>query len=266
MTERRGLAVVIGGGNGIGAATVRVMAARGWRVVAADLDGAAAARIAAEVTDGVGVGLDVTDPAGMEETAARIEADLGPVAALVVSSGAFHDSLPPHRLSDDDWSRVLRVNLDGTWHADRVFGGRMAARGAGSIVNIASVTGLFSSPLLAYGTSKTAIIGLTRNLAGEWGRSGVRVNSVSPGVTLVDRILKHRAAGTRYYGSDFGTHAAMGRSVEPSEVAETVEFLASDRASAITGIDVPVDCGWSTTAGWEMFGGARPPATPEATR
>ncbi|KJS20613.1 MAG: hypothetical protein VR78_01085 [Hoeflea sp. BRH_c9] len=258
MQQQQKIAVVIGGGNGIGAATVRLMAARGWRVVAADIDPDAAGAIAGEVEGCVGLALDVTDTAGVADAAARIEEDLGPVTALVVSSGAFQESLPPHRMTDDAWSRVMQVNLDGTWHANRIFGNRMAARGMGSIVNIASVTGLFSSPLIAYGTSKAAVIGLTRNLAGEWGRSGVRVNSVSPGVTLVERILKHREEGTRYYGADFGAHAAMGRSVEPAEVAEAIEFLASERSSAITGIDVPVDCGWLIAAPWEMFGGCRP--------
>lgn len=250
------VAVVIGGGNGIGAATARLMAERGWRVVAADLDGGAAARVGEE-TGGLGIALDVTDAGALDAAAGRIEAELGPVSALVVASGAFQDSLPPHQLPQQDWSRVMATNLDGTYHANRVFGSRMAARGAGSIVNIASVTGLLSSPLVAYGTSKAAIVGLSRNLAGEWGRSGVRVNSVSPGVTLVERILRHREDGTRYYGGDFGTHAAMGRSVEPNEVAEVIAFLASDRASAITGIDLPVDCGWMIAAGWEMFGGPR---------
>lgn len=263
MTQEHKIAVVIGGGNGIGAATARVMATRGWQVVAADLDGAGAARVAAEI-GGLGLELDVTDSAAMTAAAARIEAEVGPISALVVSSGAFQDSYPPHRMPDADWARVMRVNLDGTWAANRIFGTAMARRGRGAIVNIASVTGLFSSPLLAYGTSKTAVIGLSRNLAGEWGRSGVRVNSVSPGVTLVERIRKHRSDGTRYYGADFGSHAAMGRSVEPPEVAEAVEFLCSDRASAITGIDLPVDCGWLTAAPWEMFGGPRAPVGTEA--
>lgn len=260
MAEKQRIAVVIGGGNGIGAATVRLMAGRGWQVIAADIDEAAARRVAGE-TGGAAVALDVTDRPAIEDAAARVEREIGPVSALVVSSGAFQDSFPPQSMPDADWARIMQVNLDGTWQANRIFGNRMARRRHGSIVNIASVTGLFSSPLLAYGTSKAAVIGLTRNLAGEWGRSGVRVNSVSPGVTLVDRILKHRADGTRYYGADFGGHAAMGRSVEPPEVAEAVEFLCSERASAITGIDLPVDCGWLTAAPWEMFGGPRPAAS-----
>lgn len=263
MKQQQKIAVVIGGGNGIGAATVRLMAQRNWRVVAADIDTDAVEAIAAEVDNCVGISLDVTDAKAIEDAAARIEEEIGQVTALVVASGAFQESHPPHLMSDDAWSRVMQVNLDGTWQVNRAFGNRMAKRGVGSIVNIASVTGLFSSPLIAYGTSKAAIVGLSRNLAGEWGLSGVRVNSVSPGVTLVDRILKHRKEGTRYYGADFGTHAAMGRSVEPPEVAEAIEFLVSDRSSAITGIDLPVDCGWLVAAPWEMFGGCRPAVNEE---
>ena len=257
--ETRKNAVVIGGGNGIGKACAHLFAQRGWRVAVVDIDQPAAQSVAGDIgSAAMAFPGDVASFEKLERLAATIEAGLGPVSSLVVSSGAFQPSLPPYSLPLDTWDQVMRVNLDGTYFANRIFGSLMARRGAGSIVNIASITGMGSSPLHAYGTSKAGVIALSQNLAGEWGRAGVRVNAVSPGVTLVDRLLKHRADGTRYYGGDFGAHAAMGRSVEPHEVAETVEFLASDRASAVTGINLLVDCGWAAASLWEMFGGMRP--------
>jgi NAD(P)-dependent dehydrogenase (short-subunit alcohol dehydrogenase family) len=150
----------------------------------------------------------------------------------------------------------MRVNLDGVFFANRAFGPGMAARRQGAIVNIASIIGLGGTPLHAYGPTKAAVINLTESLAGEWGRAGVRVNAVSPGVTLVPRVLARRQAGARYRG-DPGEHTALGRCVEPNEVAETIEFLLSDRASAITGVNLVIDCGWAAARGWVMYGGVR---------
>ena len=109
----------------------------------------------------------------------------------------------------------------------------MADEGRGSIVNIASIAALGSMPVHAYGTSKAGVVALTRNLAGEWGRAGVRVNVVSPGSTLVPRVEARVKSGR--YAADPGAFTALGRMVRPNEVAEAIEFLASDRASAITG-------------------------------
>ena len=139
---------------------------------------------------------------------------------------------------------------------------RMAVRRRGSIVNIASLAGIGSTPWHIYGPSKAAIVNLTQCLAGQWGRAGVRVNSVSPGVTLVPRVIARQKAGVRYATGDPGARTALGRLVEPSEVAEGIEFLASDRASAITGINLIIDAGWLVASTWEMYGGIRPLTNP----
>lgn len=256
MPASRPVAVVIGGGNGIGAATARVMAARGWAVAVADMDVDAAQRVAIEV-EGIAVPVDVTDSQALNAAAASIASEFGPPVALVVSSGIFQTSRPVEDEGVESWRRLIQVNLEGCFLADRAFGSAMAVRGHGSIVNIASVTGMLATPLNAYGTSKAAMISMTQSLAGEWGRSGVRVNSVSPGVTLVPRIVERRRSGT-CYAVDPGEITALGRCVEPNEVAEAVEFLASSRASAIIGANLVVDCGWIVGAGWSMYGGSRP--------
>lgn len=255
--NRPGVAVVVGGANGIGAASARLMASRGWQVVVADLDIAAAEALASEIA-GVAHAVDVKDVAQIEALAAFVDERLGGAQALVVSSGAFQAVLEPQDISPEQWRHIVDVNLSGTFHCNTAFGVRMARGGGGSIVNIASVTGMQAAPVLAYSSSKAAVIQLTQSLACEWGSRGVRVNAVSPGVTLVARILERWAngGGTRAAG-DPASHAALARCVQPEEVAEAVEFLASARAAAITGVNLPVDAGWHAAAGTEMYGGPR---------
>lgn len=249
-TEPR-LAVVIGGGNGIGEACCQLMVERGWRVAVVDLDGNAATAVATRI-GGHGYGVDVSDLAALEALAGDIERTLGPVHALVVSSGAFQDRHAPADFPMNVWRRVMQVNVEGTFNANRAFSAAMLRRGAGAIVNIASTVAHGSSPLHAYGPSKAAVVNLTKGLAGQWGRQGLRVNSVSPGATLVARVAA-RAPGR--YAADINAQMALGRRVLPNEVAEGVEFLASDRASAITGIDLLIDAGWLTASTWGLYGG-----------
>lgn len=248
------LAVVLGGGNGIGAATARLMKKRGWRVVVADLSMEAAQSVAAEV-DGPAYCIDVSDLPAVEKLAADIEEKHGPVHTLVVCAAMFQERYAPEDFPMDVYSKILKVNIEGTFFANRVFGTRMAKRGAGSIVNVSSVNALKSSPTHAYGPSKAAVVNITANLASQWGRSGVRVNSVSPGATAVARVLA-RAPGR--YAKDLEQQMPLGRRITPEEVAEGIEFLASERASAISGIDMPIDGGSMAANGWTLYGGIPP--------
>jgi NAD(P)-dependent dehydrogenase (short-subunit alcohol dehydrogenase family) len=258
MSDRdtQGIGIVFGGGNGIGAACCRLMRERGWQVVVADFDEDGAQAVAREV-DGLALRVDVRDAAAVTRAADDVEAQLGVPSGLVMSAGTFQDNQPVQDTAPDALERILSVNFAGTHHVNRVFGLRMAALGRGSIVNLASATGHVSTPLNIYGPTKAAIINMTQSLAGEWGRSGVRVNSVSPGITLVPRVVERRRTGTRY-GSNLDEQMALGRCVEPNEVAEVVEFLLSSRASAITGTDIVVDCGWLVGSLWNTYGGVRP--------
>ena len=255
MPDAAKVAVVIGGGNGIGEATCRLMCERGWDTVVADRDRRAAERVAADV-GGRALVLDISVGSDVERAASDIASASGPVAALVVAAAMFQDVLPPARLPMDIWERTLQVNLTGTYLANRAFGTRMASAGGGSIVNIASIAAIASMPVHAYGTSKAAVVALTRNLAGEWGRAGVRVNAVSPGSTLVPRVEERIRSGR--YAADPGEFTALGRMVRPNEVAEAIEFLASDRASAITGVNLVVDAGWDVASTWAQYGGVPP--------
>ncbi len=255
MPDAARVAVVIGGGNGIGEATCRLMHERGWQIVVADKDRRAAERVASDA-GGHAIALDIAVAAEVERAASDIESARGPVAALVVAAAMFQDVLPPAQLPMDVWERTMQVNLTGTYLANRAFGTRMAAAGGGSIVNIASIAAIASMPVHAYGTSKAAVVALTRNLASEWGRAGVRVNAVSPGSTLVARVEERIRSGR--YAADPGEFTALGRMVRPNEVAEAIEFLASSRASAITGVNLVVDAGWDVASTWAQYGGVPP--------
>ena len=247
------IAVVTGGASGIGAACCRMLAARGARVVVTDRDLATAQALATEI-GGTALILDVGRRAANEDAAAEIETQLGAVDILVTSAGVLQRPLRAELLSEAEVEEVVRIDQIGTWNSAVAFGARMARRGAGSIITIASIAGERSMPLHAYAPAKAAVIEMTRCLAAEWGRSGVRVNAVSPGFTLTPALGSAIAAGERDPGL-LEDASAMGRMVTPEDIAEAVLFLASDAARCITGINLPVDAGWLVAGSWAAYGG-----------
>lgn len=257
LTDR--VAVVTGGASGIGAACAVKLGQMGARVAVADIDAEGARRVAAGLP-GAGhaaYALDVRDEDATEALAARIEAEMGPAAILVTSAGVIQVPQPPETLSMAEWDRVVAVDQRGVWVSCLAFGRRMALRGAGAVVNIASIAGMRSMPLHAYAPAKAAVISMTECLAAEWGRSGVRVNAVSPGYTLTPALADAIAKGERDASLIEGV-TPLGRLVRPEEIAEAVAFLASDAASAVTGATLPVDGGWLTGASWRTYGPLRP--------
>ncbi len=250
------IAVITGGASGIGAACSRMLAQRGARVVVTDRDLARAEALAQEI-GGTAMALDVSSRAANEDAAAEIEARLGAVDVLVTSAGVLQRPLPPEQLTEADVDEVVRIDQIGTWNSAVAFGTRMARRGRGAILTIASIAGERSMPLHAYSPAKAAVIEMTRCLAAEWGRSGVRVNAVSPGFTLTPALAGAIAAGERD-PSLLENTSAMGRMVTPEDIAEAVCFLASDAARCITGINLPVDAGWLVAGSWATYGGLPP--------
>ncbi|HSV82725.1 MAG TPA: SDR family oxidoreductase [Ramlibacter sp.] len=247
------VAVITGGGGGIGAACVRRLAASGWRVAVCDIDGDRADAVAREV-GGVGLQLDIADREAVEAAAARVEAELGSVSGLVACAAHLENPHRPEQQDAQEWQRILDVNIGGSFNTCRAFGARMAERGRGSIVTIASITALGSSPLVAYGPAKAAMVAMTRNLAVAWGRRGVRVNCVAPGPTLTPAVVASHARGERNPETMIRA-TALGRLVQPDEIAAPVEFLLSPAAAAITGVILPVDAGVMVTGLWQMYGG-----------
>jgi NAD(P)-dependent dehydrogenase (short-subunit alcohol dehydrogenase family) len=252
-----GIAVVTGGASGIGAACCRELAANGAKVLVLDRDLDRAESVAKEI-GGQAWSIDVGDERATEECAAAIEAKTGPVEILVNSAGIIQRPLRPSDLTMARYDEVVRVDQRGTYVASIAFGHFMVKRRRGSIINIASVAGMRSMPLHAYGPAKAAVIATTQCLAAEWGPAQVRVNCVSPGFTRTPALQAAIDKGERDPSALAG-NSAMGRLVEPVEIARVVAFLASPLASAMTGANVPVDCGWLVAPSWHTYGGLRPP-------
>lgn len=249
-----GVAVVTGGASGIGAACCRELAARGATVALLDRD--ERVRAMARETGGRAWIVDVADEAAMHACAEAIEADLGPVEILVNSAGVIQVPVAPERIAMTTWDEVVRVDQRGTYLAAVVFGTRMAARRRGSIINIASIAGMRSMPLHAYAPAKAAVISMTECLAAEWGPAQVRVNAVSPGYTRTPALQAAIDKGERDV-SLLERSSALGRMVTPEDIARAVAFLAGPDAAAITGVNLPVDCGWLVAGSWQGYGGLR---------
>jgi len=252
-----GVAVVTGGASGIGAACCRELSAAGARVVVIDrnLDGAKAV---AEEVGGVAYFADVTDDAGMEAVAAKIEAEVGPVAVMIGNAGVLAFPARPFDVSMATWDYINQVDQRGVYLSCVVFGRAMVQRRKGAIVNIASIAGMRSMPIHGYASAKAAVISITQCLATEWGPAGVRVNAVSPGFVQTPALQAAIDKGERDV-TLLQANAAMGRTVKMDEIAKAVVFLSSDDASAITGVNLPVDCGWLVTGSWHTYGGLRQP-------
>ncbi|MBB4266601.1 SDR family NAD(P)-dependent oxidoreductase [Roseospira visakhapatnamensis] len=245
------VAVVTGGGQGIGAACAGALGEAGATVVVAEL---LPERVEATVADlgqrGItahGVALDVTHSADVDAAAAAIRAAHGRVDILVNNAGVAKSDVPAEETSDEHWRFHMDVNVDGLFWCCRAFGRIMLDQGGGAIVNIGSMSGLIVNkpqPQAFYNASKAAVHQLTRSLAAEWGARGVRVNSVAP--TYIETPL-----------TSFGIEenpemykvwldmTPMGRVGQPDEVASAVHFLASDAASLITGAILTTDGGYT---------------------
>lgn len=258
----RKVAAVTGGASGIGEACAREFASQGYAVAVIDRNRQGAERVAGEI-GGRAYELDVGDEQAVEACAARIEDEFGPVEALVNSAGIIQVPVRPAELPMSVFDDIVRINQRGLYLCCTAFGHRMVTRKRGAIVNIASISGMISMPLHAYCPTKAAVISITECLAAEWGPVGVRVNAVSPGYTLTPAVQGAIDRGQRDPGQ-LTKSAAMQRLVDPAEIATVCAFLCSPGASAVTGINVPVDAGLLCGVTWTQYGGMRMPATNES--
>ncbi|WP_433872433.1 SDR family NAD(P)-dependent oxidoreductase [Saccharopolyspora sp. CA-218241] len=237
-------AVVTGGAQGIGEAIATGLRDAGARVFICDVNPetgeATAQRLGVEF-----VAADVTDSAAVE-TAFQHVADTAGSLDIAVNNAGVVQNLPSEELSDEDWRRVLSVNLDGVFYCCRAAGRLMLAQGSGSIINTGSMSGHIANrpqPQSAYNTAKAGVIHLTKSLAGEWSSRGVRVNSISPG--YVGTELTKRGMGNEEWRRVWLEGTPLGRVGEPTEIAPAVVFLASDASSYCTGTDLVVDGGYT---------------------
>jgi NAD(P)-dependent dehydrogenase (short-subunit alcohol dehydrogenase family) len=246
-----GIMLVTGGSRGIGAATATLLAQNGQRVVIVD--------IAPEPVAGTPVILwpapfDVASESAVAAGISDIERAHGPVDGLINAAGVFGKMHSAARVRMENWDREINIDLRGTFLVARSVGVRMAERGHGAIVNVASVAGMTSGPIHAYTAAKAGVIQLTQTLAAEWGRSGVRVNAVSPGFTRTAALEAGISTGVLDQRR-LSRGTAMNRLVEPAEAAQAIAWLLSSASSGVTGINLPVDAGFIAGSTWAAYGG-----------
>lgn len=248
-------AVITGAAHGIGRAIALRLAGEGAAIAILDLDAKGAEETAALIRKTGGrafaTGADITDMESLTAAIDAAEAALGPIGILV-NNAAYTAAGDLAGISLDGWHREIDVNVNGTYHCLRALLPKMQARGGGVVVNIASVNGVryFGNP--AYSAAKAALINLTQSVASEYGKHGIRCNAVLPGSVRTDNITwKIRQERDPQVFTKLARWYPLGRVAEPEDVAKAVSFLASDEASYITGVSLPVDGG--LTAGMNVM-------------
>ena len=240
------MALVTGSSRGIGRAVAAELAREGWAVCVNYIQHQQAAEDAVRAIRDAGgravaVQADVADGAAVAEMVRRAERELGGHVSLLVNNAGVAGQAQFQDITDEMWDRYLAVNLGGARNTIRAVLPRMISEKAGCIVNISSIWGLRGASCeVAYACTKAAIIALTRSLAAELGPSHIRVNCVAPGVIDTDMV---QVLG-RETLDDLAEQTPLGRLGTPEDIAHAVAFLASDRASFITGQVLTADGGF----------------------
>ncbi len=249
MTTQSKVAIVTGAASGFGAATARQLAADGLAVMIADLNEEGAIRVAADIREAGGrsaaMRCDVAREADVQALVAGTIAQLGGLHVLVNNAGTTHRNKPALEVTEAEFDRVLQVNLKSVFWTARAVLPHFTAQGGGCIVNVASTTGVRPGPgLVWYSGSKAAMINITKGLALEFARSGVRINAVNPMIgetaMLGDFMGMEDTPANR---ERFLSRIPLGRFTRPADVASAVAWLASDASSFLTGVCLDVDGG-----------------------
>jgi meso-butanediol dehydrogenase/(S,S)-butanediol dehydrogenase/diacetyl reductase len=240
------VALITGAASGMGAATAREFRAAGGEVILVDRNAELAAEVAAELRAGPAVIGDVSDPAFCSQAVVttlqhhdRLDV-LVNAAGIIVRADALHTS-------DEQWQRVMNVNVSGLFYMSRAALVPMLEQGKGAIVNFGSILGdVGGAGVVAYCASKGAVHQITRAMALDYAREGIRINAVCPGEVNTPMLASERSEPmTPELMQRLADRAPLGRLAEPAEIARVVLFLASDAASYMTGAMVHVDGGKS---------------------
>ena len=237
-------AIVTGAANGIGEVIARRLANAGARVAIADIDEQAAVEAANRIGEhAFPVRLDITDANSVEQAVKKVLARTQSLEIVVNNAGLAGKAAPIWEQTDEDWNRVLAINVTGPFFLCRAVMPHMRSRGYGRIVNIASIAGKEGNPnMVAYSASKAAIIGLTKSIAKEVATEGICVNAVSPAV-IRTKILDQLTPAQVSYMVE---RIPMKRTGQPEEVAAVVHFLSSRDCSFVTGQCYDVSGGRAT--------------------
>ncbi len=252
--------IVTGAARGIGAAIAEELARHGGSVVIADVNLAGATE-RAEMLAGEGLAatpwrLDVRNAAEIARMVDEVTERIGAPAVLVNNAGIVTVA-PSDELAEDEWRRQVDVMLTGTFLATQAVARTMLAGEGGAVVNLSSIGALAGHPgRSAYNAAKAGISCLTQVLGVEWAARGIRVNAVAPAVTrteMLEHVLRTLEGATKR--AEYEQRTPMGRVAEPAEIAGCVAFLASDKASFITGTTLLIDGGWMASAGFPSEAG-----------
>jgi 2-hydroxycyclohexanecarboxyl-CoA dehydrogenase len=233
------VAVVTGGGSGMGEATCHELARRGHHLAVLDVNGQAALRVSEELrangANTLGLAVDVTDRPAVEDGFSRVRSQLGPVGILVTSAGIF-GMAPFDQITPQAWARMIDVNLTGTFHCCQVALPDMVAAKWGRIVMISSSSAQRGSPYMAhYAASKGGVVVLTKSLAREYAQSGITVNNIPP--SGIETPMQHQGQreGKLPSNDQMASSIPMGHLGTGDDVAAAVGFLTSEEAGFITG-------------------------------
>lgn len=258
---RSRVAVVTGGGSGLGEAAAKRLATEDYSLAIIDIDEVGGQRVARELAESghkaMYIRCDVSDAAAVEVAASTVEADLGVVEVLVTSAAMQPN---PECVLDMDMvahEKMWKVNYFGTIHACQSFAKRMISQEKGAIVTLGSIHSRMPLPLPAYNPGKVAIERMTQLLAAELGRFNIRVNCIGPTHVMTPPLVAAIAAGERDESKIMEPHA-LNYLPEPQDVADTIAFLVSDRARAITGAFLPIDSGIIAKDAFVTYAGGIP--------
>lgn len=258
VNDFRGHTLAVTGGAGdIGLVTARHIGLLGARVVLLDIDDDKLATAVDElVADGIDVvpqACDVTDAVAVETVTSDLMAQLGPIRYLFNNAGYQGAFTPTHHYPVEDFEQVMRINVNGAFIVLRAFSQHMARQGGGAIVNTASMAAVGGPPnMVAYATSKAALLGMTQTASKDLAPHGIRVNAVSPaymgpGVMWTRQVELQAASGSQYFDTEPETVAQqmigsipMRRYGNIEEIPGTVAYLLSDSASYVTGVNIPI--------------------------
>jgi NAD(P)-dependent dehydrogenase (short-subunit alcohol dehydrogenase family) len=240
-------ALVVGAGSGIGEASAHGLAAFGAHVVCADVNGEAADETASDVRsqgkNADALELDLTDPESVRTAVGSVGAP-----DVLVSTPSVNVRKPVLKITDEEFDRIVELNLKGTFRLVRDFGRGMAERGSGSIIAFSSIRGQVVEPGQGiYAATKSGTVQMLRALASEVGPQGVRVNTIAPGV--VETPLTAQIKGSPDWYDSYAAKSILGRWAQPHEMVGMVVYLASEASSYVTGGFMLVDGGWTAADG-----------------
>ncbi len=234
--------IITGGSKGIGKAMAKKFSEYGANVVVADLDEEKGKKLASEI-DGVFIGCDVSEKEQVDELVDKTVEKFGSLDVIVNNAGIGSMSTIED-MSHEEWKNIISVDLDGVMYGCKAAAPHLK-KSEGCILNIASIYGLVGDVgATAYNAAKGGVVNLTRSVADDLAQYNVRVNSICPG--FVRTPMTEEALGDDEFKSYVESMTPLGRVAEPEEIAEVAVFISSDKASYVTGVNLPVDGGWTS--------------------